>query len=161
MSINVPAKLVLLLFIGGLALFWTQSADSMQTSENQAKPSDSLPTPILNTHDLMEAFNQPYYRSLKQEMSEEAQTEKKWESIAQRGLQAAEIANLVAIRDTDHDEKKWRQYSVDLQEAGKRLSQAAKSRDFAATSEAYRGLLQSCNQCHTELAGPHAPRIQP
>ncbi|TWT89212.1 cytochrome c [Neorhodopirellula pilleata] len=67
----------------------------------------------------------------------------------------------MAIRDTGYDMQKWRGLSADLQVAGKQLHQAAQNQDFQATTEAYRALVQNCNDCHQQLAGGHAPELQP
>jgi len=120
-----------------------------------------LPQPVVNTHDLMHLFNEPLYEHLKQAMKNQPSTDSQWKSIADRGRQAAEIANLVAIRESHHGVDSWQQHAMDLQQAGKKLASTATSKDLQATRQAYRNLIQKCNACHNQLGPGHAPKLKP
>ena len=119
---------------------------------------EAMPHAVVETHDLMELFNQPLYRHLKQAMQQEPTGEQGWKTIRQRGMQAAEVANLVALRKSD---PQWQQLTGELQQAGLKLAETAESKDFAATEQAYRSLLDRCNACHQAMAPGHAPQLEP
>ena len=122
--------------------------------------SGELPNPILDTHHLMEYFNQPLYQNLRKEMQSNSFDADKFATIEKRGEQAAEIANLVSIRNHDFEEAKWEDFAGSLQQAGIGLKDAASSEDEQAVKDAYRNLVQSCNDCHTSLAAQGAPRLK-
>jgi hypothetical protein len=127
-----------------------QSTNSRQASE--------LPNAIVSTHELMELFNEPLYKYLKQAMEQDPSSEEQWSTVADRGLQAAEVANLVALRK---DEPAWRQMASELQQAGIDLAKAAKSQDLQSTQQAYKGLINQCNACHSKMAPQEAPQLDP
>lgn len=122
---------------------------------------ETLPRPVVETHDLMKLFNKPLYQLLKDEM-QRTDDKKNWNTISERGLQAAEVANLVALRkDGGKDHRQWQQMAADLQSAGLRLSEAARSEDAEQTRQAYQTLITSCNACHQATAPDHAPQLDP
>lgn len=122
-----------------------------------APAKEKPPRAVVDTHELMELFNQPLLKYMKREMNK-PENERQWQSIADRGWQVAEVANLVALRN---DQPMWIQRSTDLQQAGIQLAKTAKSEDLAATNEAYRAVIQKCNACHQTMGGDHAPELQP
>lgn len=126
---------------------------------DKVKLTGPLPRPVVNTHELMELFNRPLYEFLKQEMQREAGTEK-WDTIADRGYQAAEVANLVSIRTREQPEK-WDKLAMELQKAGLNLAKAAQSENRTNVQQAYRNLIQNCNNCHNTMAPEHAPQLEP
>jgi hypothetical protein len=108
----------------------------------------------------MQLFNKPLFDLLSQEMQNRPADYKAWNTIRERGLQAAEIANLIAIRQppAEHAEK-WDALSRAVQLAGMELADAAAARQLQATSEAYERLKRSCNQCHETVSPQSAPRL--
>jgi hypothetical protein len=108
----------------------------------------------------MRLFNKPLYTNVKKLMAGEPAGEEGWAMIEGGGLQAAEVANLVAIREAASNEQ-WYALSSGLQQAGLALAGAAKARDWNATVQAYQGLLQRCNACHQANAPDKAPVLEP
>lgn len=132
---------------------------SIATEAQPTQSADSVPPqPVVDTHHLMSLFNRPLYQRLKDEMQQQPADEKAWATLSDRGLQAAEVANLVAMRK---DQQQWRRLAGDLQTAGVQLSKAAKSQDWQATQSAYRSVVQRCNACHSTVAPDHAPQLSP
>ena len=121
---------------------------------------EQLPEPVVSTHDLMELFNKPLYMQLKKAMSETPSSDQQWNTVTERGWQAAEVANLVAIRDTDHPAETWKSLAYNLQRRGVELAKAAKAKDVEKTKQAYASLIESCNTCHNQLASGHAPKLK-
>jgi len=122
----------------------------------------TLPRPIVDTHQLMELFNKPLYSYLKESMQQQPTDDKGWKTIQERGFQAAEVMNLVAIRERESDERAaWDRHVRTAQQAGLQLADAAKARDWQQTRSAYEGLIRNCNQCHQKIAPDHAPQVQP
>ena len=119
------------------------------------------PTPVLDVPGLMQLFNKPIYMGLKEKMAQQPTNEEQWKDLMGRGLQAAEIANLVAIRKVEGPIEPLLQGAADLQRAGMALADAAKSQQWDATVQAYRGLVQRCNNCHQALAPDEAPQLKP
>ncbi|MEX2579429.1 MAG: hypothetical protein WD342_10255 [Verrucomicrobiales bacterium] len=127
------------------------------TAQDPAEPGE-LPRAVVDTHDLMSLFNEPLYEYLKKAMQEEPGDKEGWETIADRGWQTAEVANLVAMRN---DDRQWQKFAADLQQAGTDLAEAAEAEDFDKSQEAYRAVIQRCNGCHEESDSDHAPELKP
>lgn len=122
---------------------------------------DALPQPIASTHDLMELFNRPWYERLCQEMQNRPTEQKDWTTLRERGLQAAEIANLIALREppAGHDQH-WKDLALQVQKAGISLAEAAESRRLPELSQAFDQLRQSCNKCHETVRPNTAPQLK-
>lgn len=148
----LPAAIAFLLFSASAVVAFRYT----EAQEREAGP--ALPRPVMDTHDLMNLFNKPLYQQLKQKMQQEPSDEPQWKKIADRGWQAAEVANLVALRE---DQPQWRQLSARLQQAGVGLAEAAKAGDIQATRQAYSHLIERCNACHRTVAADHAPQLMP
>jgi hypothetical protein len=109
----------------------------------------------------MNLFNKPLYMGLKEEMAQQPANKKQWDELMARGLQTAEIANLVALRQVEGPKEAWLRGAADLQRAGVALADAAKAQQWDATQQAYQGLVQKCNNCHRALAPDEAPQLKP
>ena len=109
----------------------------------------------------MRLFNKQVYEYLQPEMEEQPSDEEGWKTIEERGLQTAEVANLVALRPVQPPIEQWLQAAGNLQAAGIALAEAAKTRDWQKTTQAYQGLIQRCNDCHQARAPGKAPVIKP
>jgi hypothetical protein len=120
-----------------------------------------IPAPVVEVGALMKLFNRPLYAHLKPEMEKQPADDKVWTTIEERGLQAAEVANLVAMRQTRVPKDQWNQASGNLQQAGLALAQAAKTKNWDATTKAYHTLVQRCNDCHQAAAPGKAPVLKP
>lgn len=119
----------------------------------------ALPVAVANTHDLMELFSEPLFQVLATEMKNAATTSIKWESVASRGVQTSEIANLIALRQPEN--KAWHDRAQELHLAGQQLTKMAELKEAAATIEAYHNVVNQCNNCHREFAPKDAPQLVP
>jgi hypothetical protein len=123
-----------------------------------------LPNPVMDTAQLMALFNKPLYDLLKEEMADLGQLdEKKRQTIEQRGLQAAEVANLIVLRPHARDpqsQARWHAMAAELQQAGLQLAEASEAGEGQAVHQAYTGLIQRCNACHQATAPDHAPKLE-
>jgi hypothetical protein len=120
-----------------------------------------IPAPVVDARGLMGLFNKPLFEDLKDAMKGEPKDDDGWRDIEGMGLEVAEIANLVAIREAKPPHEQWAQLSGNLQEAGIRLARAANKKDWGATDKAYERLVQKCNDCHETRAPGKAPRLKP
>ena len=163
-----PALVVLAL----VSIAWLVSAQERRAPQaEQAAPrtkapaaeSRHLPRPVVDTHHLMELFNQPLYDLLHQEVQRVDQPqEKTWETIGDRGLQAAEVANLISMRQYKNaDQNQWRELASHLQQAGIDLAEAAKEQNAGRVKTAYVELIGRCNACHNTMAPERAPDLKP
>lgn len=160
---TTSAAAVALVAVTGTQLLGQADRDEQHRQEGHqhTMPAD-LPGPIVNTHELMDLFNKPLYQFLRKEMQKDLGEETEWDTIADRGLQAAEVMNLVAIRERkEGQEQAWRRMVRGTQEAALGLSEAAKQHDAEHTRKAYQSLLQNCNACHQTVAPNQAPQLQP
>jgi hypothetical protein len=109
----------------------------------------------------MRLFNGPLYKSMKKNMARQPADEQQWSDIEANGLQAAEIANLVALRRVPDAQAQVLRGAEELQRAGTALADAAKAHQWNAAQQAYRGVVQACNNCHQTLAPGDAPQLRP
>ena len=148
---------------GGLiaAATWAGGADV----PTEAPP--KLPAPVIDTHELMELFSGPLYEHLKADMAKQPADKKAWSHIRHHGYEAAEMANLIAIRNPQGEGyeaeavKNWGKLSRDAQQAGLDLAHAAAANDWPKTQAAYKALVKNCNDCHQASGDDHAPEIEP
>jgi hypothetical protein len=120
-----------------------------------------LPQPVVDTHQLMELFNKPLYEFMREALSQQPTDEKGWQTVRERGLQAAEVMNLVAIREQATEHKEWKQLAAATQRAGLQLAEAGRNQDWQAATGAYRSIIASCNNCHQRVAPDQAPQLKP
>jgi hypothetical protein len=119
------------------------------------------PSPVVDVPGLMRLFNGPLYKSMKKNMAQQPANEEKWSDIEANGLQAAEIANLVALRRVPDAQAEVLRGAAEMQHAGTALADAAKGQQWNAAQQAYRGVVQACNNCHQTLAPGNAPELMP
>ncbi len=131
--------------------------------EVPTKAPEKLPTPVVDTHELMEVFYERLYEHLKADMTAEPADKKAWSHLKHHGFEAAELANLVAIRTVEDDalRAKWAGLSRDGQQAGLDLAAAATAKDWPKTQAAYQSLVKNCNACHEASGDDHAPQLEP
>ena len=79
----------------------------------------------------------------------------------ERGLQAAEVANLIAIRETAAKVPQWTEQAAALQRAGLALAEAGEKANWQAAQSEYRNVVQACNACHQNVAPDRAPMLKP
>lgn len=137
---------------------------TVQAQQTVAAKTAELPQPVVDTHGLMELFNKPFFMTLKKEMQmpPSGTGDEGWQGVQDRGLQAAEIMNLVAIREVPAEKADaWRQHTHNVRQAGLLMAEKAKAKNWDQTREAYRMLVQSCNGCHQAIAPDRAPQLAP
>jgi hypothetical protein len=109
----------------------------------------------------MRLFNGPLFKSMKKNMAQQPADDQQWSDVEANGLQAAEIANLVALRRVPDAQAEVLRGAAELQRAGTALADAAKAHQWNAAQQAYRGVVQACNNCHQTLAPGDAPQLMP
>jgi hypothetical protein len=119
------------------------------------------PTPVVDVPGLMRLFNGPLYKSMKKNMAQQPAGDEQWSALEASGLQAAEIANLVALRRVPQAHAEVMRGAAAMQRAGTALADAAKAQQWNAAQQAYRGVVQACNNCHQTLAPDDAPQLRP
>ena len=121
-----------------------------------------LPGAIVDTHQLMDLFNKPLYQFLRAEMQKGLGQQTEWDTIADRGLQTAEVMNLVAIRPQKEGQvRQWMNHVGQVQQAGLELAQAARQQNADETRAAYQNVIRGCNDCHQTFAPDNAPQLKP
>lgn len=162
LRINWRIGAVLLTAVAGGCLWLSTASEAQNVGQTETSgATGSLPRPAMPTYELMDLMNEPLYQKL-HGLMQQGSSEHRWTAVEQDGLRFAEIANLVAIRKAGAENPmKWGQFSEDMWQAGNNLSQAARQHDAQAMNGAYSALIQSCNDCHHQLASGYAPVIQP
>src|SRR5262245_46448711 len=89
-----------------------------------------IPAPVVDVRGVMGLFNKPLFEDLKATMKDKPKDNDGWRDIENMGLEVAEIANLVAIRDAKPPHDEWAQLSGSLQGAGVGLARAANQKDW-------------------------------
>jgi hypothetical protein len=130
--------------------------------ETQAPAAGKPPHPVVDTHELMELFAEPLYDYLKQEVDKTGDRDKEaWSTLRDRGLQTAEFANLIALREQVDNRDQWIEQCAKVQQAGLKLAEVAKAQKAQEVRSAYLGIIASCNACHKGFDPEHAPQIEP
>lgn len=151
----VPPQPVVVQPIPGPSVEVVQPAQPAPSGQGQP------PAPVVDVPGLMRLFNGPLYKSMKKNMAHEPANEQQWSDIEANGLQAAEIANLVALRRVPDAQAEVVRGAAEMQRAGTALADAAKGQQWNAAQQAYRGVVQACNNCHQKLAPGDAPQLMP
>jgi hypothetical protein len=152
---RVPASLWIVL-AGGLL------AAAFLPAQEQKKPAAKPPHPVVDAHELMELFGEPIQEHLKSEVDKAgARDGKGWSTLGDRGLQVAEFANLIALREQTENRAKWIDQCAQLQQAGLQLAETAKAKNAEQIRPAYLAIIKSCNDCHSDFDPDHAPQIEP
>ena len=111
------------------------------------------PKPVEDSmHEFMEYVFEPGYKRLKMNMATEPKDKNDWKAIKGDALALAEATNLLFQRKPDKDAEAWSKNAAAVREKGAAFYAAAKKRDYAAATQTYRAMLQSCNACHKECA---------
>jgi hypothetical protein len=102
-------------------------------------------------HEFMEYVFQPTYRRLKVAMASEPQDNAGWKAIKSDSLILAESCNLLFVRTPEEDGADWDKYAAASRNDGGALYQAARAKDFAKATTAYKSMLDNCNACHRQF----------
>ncbi|MFN8709630.1 MAG: hypothetical protein ACK526_01620 [Planctomyces sp.] len=113
---------------------------------------DSEVVPVEDSmHEFMEYVFQPTYKRLKVSMATAPADNAGWKNIKSDSLILAESCNLLYGRKpTEHGED-WVKHATDSRTGGAALYKAARAKDFAAATTAWKGMLESCNACHRQF----------
>jgi hypothetical protein len=152
------ASLLVFVLVTFLSAIYLGTADrSTATAGDKQEPKLPPPLPVeKNMHEFMEYLMEPSYLRLKDAMA--VKEKKNWKAIKGDSLVLAESANLLLERipDTAKDKKAWTNFAFAVREAGSQLYQAAKKKDDAVATSAYKTMLTKCNACHKQFAeGKH------
>jgi len=121
-----------------------------------------LPAPVLEVKQFMQVFNKPLYMDLKKDLKEKPDSDDDWKDIENDALQAAEIANLIAIRKVPQSAMSaLNNHASQLQNASLGLAKASKAKDYTQAKQEWGHLVQACNACHKELAPGKGPQLEP
>jgi hypothetical protein len=102
-------------------------------------------------HEFMEYVFQPTYRRLKGAMAEEPSDNQGWKKVKSDSLILAESCNLLFARLPEDSADDWARHSAASRDDGDALYQAARKKDFAAATTAWKGMLNNCNACHRQF----------
>lgn len=129
---------------------------SSRLAETQASPvapaivEDVVPVEE-SMHEFMEYVFQPAYQRLKPALATAPADNKGWKAIKGDSLTLAESCNLLFGRAPEEGAADWKKHAAASRDGGAKLYAAAKSKDFAATQAAWKGMLESCNACHKQF----------
>lgn len=129
-------------------------------AQDAAAPQPAL-EPILNSHQLMEAFFEKVHESLSDTMKAEPQDARGWKTIRSGANSIAELSNLVLIRKEYDDLKTWYDMTTAMKSIALELAKAAEEKNFATASDRYKALVESCNACHKKFEPETGPVIEP
>ena len=162
MTLSLRTRRLLVAFSGG-ALCWAAfvlSGSYASIAQDSTNPdqSNAMPHPLVNTHELMELFNEPLYKSLQKTLRSTPQDDQ-WDSVQEDAMRLAEVANLISIRDRSDQQPRWNTLAKGLQESAQRLAVAADGKDYESSRAIYMATIKQCNQCHQEIEPGAAPQI--
>ncbi len=149
-------SLFVLLAVFAAAVVYVQSnADSagyvVAAAPTPAVAADEAEIVEDSMHEFMEYVFQPTYRRLKAAMATEPADNKGWKAIKSDALILAESCNLLFVRTPDEDAADWNKHSAASRTDGASLYQAARTKDFAKATTAYKAMLNNCNACHRQF----------
>ena len=102
-------------------------------------------------HEFMEYVFQPTYRRLKDSMASEPADNRGWKAIKSDSLILAESCNLLFVRKPDDGAVDWAKHAAASRTHGSELYQAARTKDYANATAAYKSMLNNCNACHRQF----------
>lgn len=149
--------LISVAFLAAPLWMLSPTISSQETPSNRAD-SQRLPNPIVGTHEFMELFNEPLYKSLRSSLDDEP-SGNEWKKIEGDAYRTAEVANLIALRDMAKEFPEWSQHAQGVQRAALQLVEAAKQNEYSASRKAFASLVESCNSCHRATKPGHAPQL--
>jgi hypothetical protein len=137
----------------------TKAKQPASKQADQPRRPEKFPGQVVSTHQLMELFNKPVYKALSESLQSEPQGEKSWDKVEQNSIRAAEVANLIALREAAGKFPEWNDHAMAVQESALQVAQSAKARSYSAARTAFVGMVRNCNSCHQATKPDHAPRL--
>lgn len=157
---------VIALLVIGFAFLPSSSSPTAQATAPEPWPSPTLQDktdsqekrqedgPLIiedSMHEFMEYVFQPTYKRLKVTMATQPENNSGWKAMKSDALILTESCNLLFPRTPDEDSDDWKKFSVDSRTHGAELYQAARAKDFGKATNAYKMMLNSCNDCHRQF----------
>jgi hypothetical protein len=102
-------------------------------------------------HEFMEYVFQPTYRRLKVSMAAAPTDNKGWKAVKSDSLILAESCNLLFARLPEKGAADWARHATASRIDGAALYRAARGKDFAKATAAYKSMLNNCNACHRQF----------
>jgi hypothetical protein len=127
-----------------------RAATSAQTVSTTAAETEIVPVEE-SMHEFMEYVFQPAYRRLRERMAMAPEDNNGWKAVKSDALILAESCNLLFGRGPDDEATEWAQHASAARTGGAALYKAAKTKDFAATTTAWKTMLENCNACHRQF----------
>lgn len=137
--------------VAGAAVLLTYSAANANPSLAKPVVSEDVVAVEDSMHEFMEYVFQPTYLRLKQSMAAAPADNKGWKAIKSDSLILAESCNLLYSRKPEEKAADWIKHATASKDNGAKLYAAAKAKDFAAATESYKAMLESCNSCHRQF----------
>ena len=150
-------SLGLLVFIGaclvGIDAQPTANADfaAVTTAVLPAAVADEAEVVEDSMHEFMEYVFQPTYKRLKVTMATAPADNQGWKAMKSDALILAESCNLLFARTPDKDGADWNKHAAASRTHGAELYQAARAKEFAKATSAYKSMLNNCNACHRQF----------
>lgn len=130
----------------------TSNAPATAGYAPRTSPVENEVVPVEDSmHEFMEYVFQPTYLRLKQSMAAAPADNKGWKAVKSDALILAESCNLLYVRAPEEHGEDWAKHATASKEHGAKLYGAAKSKDFAAATAAWKTMLDSCNACHKQF----------
>lgn len=151
--VKISLCLVLTAAVGTALLQQVSQADNRYVVTAAPVPAAADKAEIVedSMHEFMEYVFQPTYRRLKVTMAAEPQDNAGWKAMKSDALILAESCNLLFERTPEEDGDDWNRHSAASRNDGGALYQAARSKDFAKATTAYKSMLDNCNACHRQF----------
>jgi hypothetical protein len=146
----VAALLSEMFFSSGSLSYAAQPSSSAVSAFLTAADGDVVPVEE-SMHEFMEYVFQPTYIRLKKSMAAAPEDNAGWKGIKSDSLILAESCNLLYGRKPAEHGEDWVKHAAASKAGGAALYKAARAKDFAAASTAWKTMLESCNACHKQF----------
>ena len=127
------------------------TADNAHAGYSPVASTDEAAPVEDSMHEFMEYVFQPTYLRLKASMAVAPADNKGWKAVKSDSLILAESCNLLFVRKPDEHREDWTRHATASKTHGAELYKAAKEKNFAAATTAYRTMLNNCNACHKQF----------
>ncbi len=125
--------------------------DNAQAGYSPVASTDDAAPVEDSMHEFMEYVFQPTYLRLKANMAVAPADNKGWKAVKSDSLILAESCNLLFVRKPDEHGEDWTRHATASKTHGAELYKAAKEKNFAAATTAYKTMLNNCNACHKQF----------
>jgi hypothetical protein len=136
--------------------FLPQPKPAPPVSERAAAPAPA-PAPrlqaVADNRLLMDGLCQPNFQGLGKRLAEKPADADTWTIARGQALILAETGNLLMMRPPKGKsaQEAWLAAAMDLRSQSAKLSHAAETKDYPASTAALAGVANSCNRCHENV----------